>query len=462
MTIDLRNIQNDQFSDAEEEELSTVAEVESSAVERDLFKELDSIDVYLAECARTGLLNAEQERLLGRQIEEGKHLRQIEEKWIDEHGVRPTPADILLALVKGFAGAGHRFDAIVKRYHIPSSCNISEKALHPKMRSAIDGQIDEELCASLKRTNGFTNDDIKLQLVQLSLDTGLIPWQLMTPASQANSVADFHHAVLSHEFHDSLDRTQSQLASHFAQIRNRASKAADHLIRANLRLVISVAQKHKGFGVPFADLIQEGNIGLMRAVEKFDYRMGYKFSTYAHWWIRQAVGRAITDQSRTVRVPTHMYENMRKLNKASDSLWQKHGRKPTPKELASEMGVDSESIDRLRAVKNSQSISLETPIGQEGSQLADFVEDVTTPQPAEEAVRGLLRSQLFKVLDSLSPRERRVIELRYGLDDGDSQTLTEIGEELGLTRERIRQIQKEALAKLRHRSLSRHLIEYLD
>jgi RNA polymerase primary sigma factor len=289
-----------------------------------------------------------------------------------------------------------------------------------------------------------------------------MPWQLIADVAQSASVSEFQRAVRSRQFLDWLDNNVPEFTLHFERIREKAHKARERLTQSNLRLVVSVAKKHRGHGVPFADLVQEGNIGLMRAVEKFDHRLGYKFSTYAHWWIRQAIGRAITDQSRTVRVPVHMYENMRKLTKAKDHLYQKHGRKPTREELASEMGVASDAVDWLKLVKASQPISLETPLGQDGTQLGDFVEDVDAPQPADQATLGLLRSQLSQALKSLSARERRVIEMRYGLEDGYSLTLEEVGAKLGLTRERIRQIQKEALAKLRHRSLSRHLIEYLD
>jgi RNA polymerase primary sigma factor len=433
-----------------------------SAQERDLLRDIDSIDVYLAECAKTALLDAQEERLLGYQIEEGKYLSQLEEEWKAKYGVKPSTTDIVLAVVRRLSRAGKLFDAVIQHLQIPSSYSIMKKILHPQLRRAIDGHIDENLCTAIGRITGATKARIKSQLIQLSLDTRLIPWQIMIDAAQVTSFADFEHAVLSRESLDWLSKNVAEFALHFEQIRERARKAVDHLIRANLRLVINVAKKNRRQGVPFADLIQEGNIGLMRAAEKFDYRMGYKFSTYAHWWIRQAIGRAITDQSRTVRVPVHTYENMRKLRKADESLRQKHGRRPTREELASEMGVASDQVDWLKTVKASQPVSLETPIGQEGSQLADFVEDVATPQPADEAALGLLHSQLSQALDSLSPRERRVIEMRYGLEDGNSQTLTEVGAELGLTRERIRQIQKEALAKLRHRSLSRHLIEYLD
>lgn len=445
----------------EEQGLSDVGNI-GPVQEQDFFRDFDSIDIYLAECAQTDLLNAQEERLLGCQIEDGKYLSQLEEAWNAEHGVQPSAADILLALVERFSKVGRLFDAVAQYLQIPSSHSLMEKALHPQLRHAIDGHIDENLCTAISQVTGATQAQTKSELIQLSLATRLMPWQIIADVAKVTSILDFQHAVLSGKFLDRLNNNASELTLHFERIREGAQKARERLTQANLRLVISVAKKQRGYGVPFADLVQEGNIGLMRAVEKFDHRLGYKFSTYAHWWIRQAVGRAITDQSRTVRVPVHMHENMRKLMKTRDRLYQKHGRRPTREELASEMGVASDAVDWLKTVKASQPISLETPLGQDGSQLGDFIEDVATPQPADEAAIGLLRSQLSQALESLSARERRVIELRYGLEDGYSLTLEEVGTKLGLTRERIRQIQKEALAKLRHRSLSRHLIEYLD
>jgi len=445
----------------EEQDLSD-GDDSDSAPEQDFFRDFDSIDLYLAECAQTDLLNADEEKLLGCQIEDGKYLSQLEEEWVIKHGVQPSAADILLALVKRFSKLGRLFDAVARYLEITSPHSIMEKALHPQLRDAIDGQIDENLCTDISKITGATQTQIKSELIQLSLTTRLIPWQIMADAAKSTSVSGFRRAVRSRQFTDWLGNNVSELTPHFERIREKANKARERLTKANLRLVVSLAKKNRGYDVPFADLVQEGNIGLMRAVEKFDHRLGYKFSTYAHWWIRQAIGRAITGLSRTVRVPVHAYENMRKLTKAREHLYQKHGRRPTREELASEMGVASDAVDWLRAVKASKPISLETPLGQDGSQLGDFVEDVAAPQPADQAALGLLRSQLSQALKSLSARERRVIEMRYGLENGYSMTLEEVGAELGFTRERIRQIQKEALAKLRHRSLSRHLIEYLD
>ena len=321
---------------------------------------------------------------------------------------------------------------------------------HPAARAHIHEHHREEDPAA------GVSDSVRLYLQEIG-ETDLLTMQEEVWLSKRMERGELAALRLTNLEYSSEDERLSLLAD-----REDGEQARAHLIQANLRLVVSVAKKYVGRGLSFLDLIQEGNIGLMKATDKFDYKRGYKFSTYATWWIRQAITRAISDQSRTIRLPVHVGETINRVKKTSHRLQQIFEREPTHEEVARAMDVPLEKVRQVLDASR-HPVSLEAPVGQEGDAfLGDFIEDETMPPPLELASHKLLRGQIGDALDRLTDRERRIIVLRFGLDDGQFRTLEEVGREFGITRERIRQIEAKALRKLRHPQYSRQLRGYLD
>jgi RNA polymerase primary sigma factor len=422
----------------------------------------DPVRMYLHEIGRVRLLTADDEKILAQKLEEGKRIQEIKQYYLQRHGRSPSATEIILTMIREVGRAYVIIHLLQEQLGLVFTTSFNEIISTDELRNSINNEINQQMVQAIANQIGKSVSETEQLLISLSININLLPKEILDVIPNSIFLADIENLVVDNDFIASVKVYEKRLKVYLDAIEREAERAKRHLTEANLRLVVSVAKKHVGRGMPLLDLIQEGNIGLIRAVEKFDYHRGYKFSTYATWWIRQAITRAIADQSRTIRIPVHMVETINKLLNISRRLAQEYGREPTPNEIGEQMEIPSEKIRGI--IKLAQlPISLESPIGEEeDNHLGDFIEDRDALPPPDAASRQLLKEQIDNVLSSLTPREQRVLQLRFGLEDGRSRTLEEVGREFKVTRERIRQIEAKALRKLRHPSRSRKLKDYLE
>jgi RNA polymerase primary sigma factor len=423
--------------------------------------EEDPIRLYLHEIGRVPLLTAKDEKITARRIEVGKRVSVIKHG-LEVDGNHASASRIFQEIIKDLGLSREIIRQLQENVGLPANTGFQQTITSEKFHTAIDGVIDPLMVQAIADKLALPPQPVESRLIALSVEIALLPEKVLTAIGRKAALSFIPSLVVEPAFIAKLDANEAYLSKYLEDVQKAEKFATGYLAEANLRLVVSVAKKNVGHGMSLLDLIQEGNIGLIRAVEKFNPHKGFKFSTYATWWIRQAITRSIADQARTIRVPVHMIETINKLLRISRKLTQEYGRDPTAAEIGQQLGLTAARVRGIIKVAELP-ISLELPMGEEAdSHLGDFIEDHNAIQPLESASKQLLKDQINEVLLTLTIREQRVLQLRFGLEDGRSRTLEEVGLEFKVTRERIRQIEAKALRKLRHPSRSRKLRDYLE
>ena len=421
----------------------------------------DPVRTYLHEIGRVPLLTAKDEKITARRIEIGKRVTTVKHE-LEIQGNHASASQVFQEIIKDLGLSWEIIQQLQENVGLPENTSFQLTITSEKFKTAIDGVIDQFMVQAIAEKLNLPVQPVESRLIALSIEIALLPEIVLAAIGCKASLASIPNLVREKKFIDKLDAQEVFLYAYLENLQRAEKIATDYLAEGNLRLVVSVAKKNVGHGMSLLDLIQEGNIGLIRAVEKFNAHKGFKFSTYATWWIRQAITRSIADQARTIRVPVHMIETINKLLRISRRLSQEYGRDPTAGEIGVQLGLSAAKVRGI--IKIAQlPISLELPMGEEAdSHLGDFIEDHDAIQPLDSASKQFLKDQINEVLLTLTPREQRVLQLRFGLEDGRSRTLEEVGLEFSVTRERIRQIEAKALRKLRHPSRSRKLRDYLE
>jgi len=421
----------------------------------------DNVRLYLREIGNVSLLSVDAEKLAARQIEMARHISAIS-SGLENQGIQVTAVQIFLEIIRELGQSSQIISKLQQNLDLPEKTGFVDTIINTQFRAAIDGVIDKSTVQTIAGNLNLPAESVEYLLVLISIDIALLPENVISFISPKVLPSNISTLATDRKFPEKLKKHQIYLQTYLAQVQADGKQAKDRLTEANLRLVVSIAKKYMGHAMSLQDMIQEGNIGLMRAVERLTCIKVFKFSTYATWWIRQSITRAIADQGRTIRVPVHVIETINKLSKITRELSQEYGRDPTMEEIGKSIGFSQEKVREIFKIAQLP-VSLELPMGDDSeNNLVDFIEDRDAIQPLDNATNQSLKEQIRKALSTLKPREQIILKLRYGLDDGRARTLEEVGSEFSVTRERIRQIEAKAIRKLRCANRSLKLKDYLE